>query len=160
MQPGRVIACLSTLLLLNTAPVMSGEPSTDPQAWYRDSYGPLWLNEPWDQVNAMLGHYADNVTTHESSGSITTTDKHQWLAEPIAQWRAEGWLGSELKALKTDRLNASTASFKASWLDHYSSAPDELSCGWYLADRQAGRWQFTAYADIDCAAHGLTGVAP
>ena len=48
-------------------------------------------------------------------------------------WFAEGWLDSTLKAVRTDRINASTTSFKAIWIDRYSEAPEEYSCGWYLA---------------------------
>ena len=144
---------LIALCLLVPLPATADIP--DPEAWYRASYAVLWSGEPGAQVEAMLTHYADTVVTHGEDGSVTSTPKRQWLVEPMEQWLAEGWRDSYLKSLATDRINATTASFKASWVDRYADAPDELSCGWYLADWIEGRWQFTAYADLDCAEPGL-----
>lgn len=127
----------------------------DAERWYVEEYASLWAGSPGKNVDAILAHYAEEVITHEADGSISVTAKQAWLAEPMAEWLAEGWLEATLKQVVTDQLNESTASFKAIWVDRYDGAPDETSCGWYLADVIDGRWQFTAYADIDCAAHGL-----
>lgn len=147
-----VILFLSALL----SATAHGQGPTDPEAWYKDNYAPLWANNPGKNVDAILSYYASDVTTHESEGAITVSDSDSWLREPMQEWLAEeGWLKAELQQLTVDRLNASTVVFKASWLDHYEGNETEVSCGWYLADMIDGRWQFTAYADIDCAAHGL-----
>lgn len=127
----------------------------DPERWYVDEYASLWVGEPGKHVEAMLMHYAEEVRTHNEGGGIAVTPRRKWLVEPMQGWLADGWVDSELKAVVTDRINATTASFKAIWTDHYSNAPDDFSCGWYLADFIDDRWQFTAYADIDCDAHGL-----
>lgn len=127
----------------------------DPEAWYRDGYAPLWADKPATQVDKMLGYYAETVETHTAEGEISRDNKVAWLKEPMKEWLAEGWLKAELTGLKTDRVNDSTAVFKASWLDSYEGGATEVSCGWYLADYMDGRWQFTVYADIDCAEHGL-----
>ncbi|MEP5764942.1 MAG: hypothetical protein ABJ308_10115 [Halieaceae bacterium] len=134
---------------------LAGAPASDPEAWYRGGYAVLWADKPGQQVEAMLNHYYDTVETHSADGSISRDAKRDWLVPSLKQWLAEGWVSAELKQLKVDRINASTTSFKASWIDHYKETPDEISCGWYLADMIDGRWQFTAYADLDCAAHGL-----
>ena len=129
--------------------------SNDPQKWFEEAYAPLWNDDPGTKVEAILEHYADEVETHEHNGTLYRTAKEEWLGAPMQEWLAEGWLGAELTGLKVDRINASTVAFKARWLDHYESEPQAVSCGWYLADLADGRWQFTAYADLECAAHGL-----
>ena len=142
----------SCLLLAATA--ATAQPP-DPTSWYRSGYAPLWEAEPWTRVASMLSYYADVVRTHEVDGGITSSDKHDWLAAPMDDWRAEGWLNSSLVHLQTDRINETTVTFKAGWIDRYRDSEDELSCGWYLADYLDSRWQFTAYADIDCADQGF-----
>jgi hypothetical protein len=127
----------------------------DPEVWYRHGYAPLWAERPGERIGEMLPYYADTVETHADDGSVSRSDKAAWLGEPVKQWLSEGWINSELQALVVSRLNATTATFKASWLDRYHGGAEELSCGWYLADLLDGRWQFTAYADIDCDDHGF-----
>ncbi len=144
-----------SLLMLAAAFSLSVSAAPDAERWYIEDYASLWAGKPGDNIDAMLAHYADKVITHEDDGEISVIPKQAWLAEPMAEWLAEGWLEAKLKKVETDQLNASTVSFKAIWVDRYDGAPDEMSCGWYLADLIDGRWQFTAYADIDCAAHGL-----
>ena len=129
--------------------------TADPESWYRDAYAPLWADDPAGNAERMLEFYADTVDTHSADGQITRTDKATWLREPMREWLADGWLTSELQGLQADRINATTASFKASWLDRYEEEYEELACGWYLADLLDGAWKFTAYADIDCDAHGF-----
>jgi hypothetical protein len=83
---------------------------------------------------------------------VTTGD---WLGGYLEYWASEGWLSSDLEGLTMDRLNASTASFKASWRDKYADGSETISCGWYLADLRDGKWLFTNYSEIDCAEHGF-----
>jgi len=134
---------------------LADDPVADPETWYREGYAVLWADNPGAQMEAMLGYYHDTVETHSDDGLISRDSKRDWLVPSLEQWLAEGWVSAELKELKTDQINATTASFKASWIDRYEATPEEISCGWYLADRIKGQWQFTAYADLDCAAHGL-----
>ena len=147
--------CLVALCLAMAAATHAGPTPEDPEAWYRSGYAPLWADQPGDNIDAMLGYYADTVETHGADGSISRDNKVAWLSAPMKEWLADGWLKAELKNLKTDRLNDTTVVFKASWLDSYAGGETELSCGWYLADYVDGGWQFTAYADIDCKAQGL-----
>ena len=149
----RYLAALFTLVFSWQA--LAETAVTDPESWYRDGYAVLWADKPGQQIEAMLTYYHDMVETHSEDGSISNDTKSDWLVPSIKQWLSEDWLSADLKQLKTDRINATTTSFKASWTDHYKAAPDEVSCGWYLADMIDGRWQFTAYADLDCASHGL-----
>ena len=128
-------------LLLALTPAVQAEAISDPEAWYRSAYAPLWADQPAKQIEKMLAFYAPTVETHAADGGISRDDRRTWLAEPIAGWVADGWLKSELKELKVDKINTSTVAFKASWVDYYKSAPKELSCGWYLADWSDDHWQ-------------------
>jgi hypothetical protein len=149
----KYIAVLFATFLYATANAEDVTP--DPEQWYLEAYGPMWADKPGERLEEILGNYADEVQTHSPDGATSRQNKADWLSTLMTEWLAEGWLNSELTGLKTDRINASTVSFKSSWLDHYEGAEDETSCGWYLADLLEGQWQFTAYAEIECAAHGL-----
>lgn len=152
------LICLSALLMSVSLSGNSkaGDTIQDPESWYRDAYGALWADRPGEQIDAILSHYSDSVTSHNADGSIDFDEKYTWLVPPMKEWLAEGWLGADLAALETTRINANTASFKALWVDSYSNAPEEQSCGWYLADHVNGRWLISHYADLDCARHGLS----
>ena len=136
--------------------VIAGEAALDPEAWYRAAYAPLWEADPGDKVDEMLGFYSDSIESHGSAGEISRAATTSWLGESVHIWLSEGWLNSRLQDLEVDRINPTTTSFKASWVDRYEEAPNELACGWYLADLVHGEWKFTAYADMDCAAHGFS----
>jgi hypothetical protein len=144
---------LITLLFLPA--LGSAETIPDPGDWYRNAYAPLWESEPAQHVEELLGFYAETVETHSAGGGVVRENRRAWLAEPMAQWQAEGWLRSKMTELQIDQLNPGTASFKARWVDYYQSAEPGDSCGWYLANWMDGKWQFTTYTDIDCAKHGL-----
>jgi hypothetical protein len=146
---------LSACLLLLTPVAGTGSDVIDPEQWYRDGYAPLWHEQPAENLEAMLGYYAEQVRSHRTDGEVSDNVTRSWLGKSLTEWGEAGWTRSELTALEVDRINDSTAAFKARWLDHYSNAPEERSCGWYLADRIDGQWRFTVYADLDCAAHGL-----
>ncbi len=152
----KVARLVLTILMCGLmASTFADQTAQDPEAWYRDGYGPLWEEDPSGRVQQMIGYYADAVKAHWADGEIALVQAQDLVAEPIKGWLAEGWLSSKLKDLQVDRINPSTISFKASWIDRYQDDPDELSCGWYLADLVDGKWKFTAYADLDCAAHGF-----
>lgn len=139
------------LVLMFAASASRAQEMVDPETWYRDVYAPLWSNSPGDNIPALLKQYAMVIVTHEDGGEISRDTQEAWLAEPMREWLADGWLGAELVQLQTQRINASTAAFTASWIDSYEGGETESSCGWYLADAMDGRWIFTAYADTPCA---------
>jgi len=120
------------------------------EQWYRESYAPLWSGTPAQDVDKILVHYADEVVTHADDGTISRDPQRAWLAAPMAEWVAEGWLRAEMIDLETRVINTSTASFMATWKDYYANGTTEVSCGWYLADLSAGEWKITEYADTSC----------
>jgi hypothetical protein len=128
----------------------SAESSTNPETWYRESYAPLWAENPADHIEQILDHYATNIWTHGDNGEITQHETDAWLRAPMQEWLADGWINATLQRLEANPINTTTASFKADWLDHYKEAPEEHDCGWYLADYLDGKWQITTYAGISC----------
>ncbi len=147
-QRGRVAGMAAFGLWLGVLTVQAGEPEAE--AWYRDSYAPLWQENPYEKVDAMLSHYAPEVLTHMAEGGFRRDLREPWLQAPMAAWQAEGWVGSELIALQTTLINPNTATFLATWRDNYSSGLEEVTCGWYVAGRDNGAWRFTVYADTPC----------
>lgn len=141
---------VAVLLPLVSSAALADSGPRDPDAWYRTSYAPLWGATPAEDMERILAHYAQEVVTHEADGAVLREDKVSWLAEPMQTWVAEGWLRAELTALVTQSINSSTASFVATWTDHYDDGSTEVSCGWYLADWIDGGWIITEYADTNC----------
>ena len=152
--PFRSLA-LFTGAVLATLLASASRADHDPETWYTQEYAVLWANTPYQDVDKILNHYAKKVTTHNEDGSVDIESRESWLKEPMASWKEEGWLSATLQTVKTDSLNAGTAVFKAKWLDAYEDGSEEISCGWYLANHQGGRWQFSGYTDIDCSSHEL-----
>ena len=144
---------LFTILVCVSVSADNGK--ANPEQWYRKSYGPIWADKPTERLDEILDYYADEVVVHSSDGKITRQNNFKWLSGLMTEWQEDGWLSSELAGLRTDRINPSTVSFKASWLDHYEGAEDQISCGWYLAALHGVQWKFTVYTEIDCASHGL-----
>lgn len=122
--------------------------------WYAKSYAPIWNDQPAERLDEIAVFYAETIQSHGEDG-VSTANSREWLGSGMTLWASEGWLRSSLVNLKTDVLNPSTAVFKARWRDWYENADPDDSCGWYLADRIGGAWQFSHFADIDCEAHGL-----
>ena len=145
----RATVLLYVATVLFTLPVF-GEMSSDPDTWYREDYAPLWADNPGANIARLKTFYADEIVTHEMSGAITREARSSWLVEPLQEWLADGWLSAELTAVRTQRINDTTATFMAQWRDRYADGESESSCGWYLADRVDGRWIFTEYAEVEC----------
>lgn len=148
-------AAITVVAALIISPMLASATAADAtqtaQAWYQDSYAPLWADSPGDNIDAIVAHYQSSITSYNNDGSISTDDSATWIGAPIKQWVVEGWLKSELVTLRTDVINDSTATFKAKWKDSYKGAKPDYACGWYMANKFDGSWRFTAYADLDCA---------
>ena len=110
----RAVHLVLLFLLMCTSNASADSSPADPATWYRDSYGSLWLNEAWNKMDEMATFYAAEIHTHEASEDVTTLEFTSWLAGPMEEWKADGWLSSQVSDLKVDRLNASTVSFKGS----------------------------------------------
>ena len=139
------------VLLATSLPVTSQADDMDSaDSWFQNSYGPLWADAPFDNVDAILDHYSAEIVTHSSDGAIHRTPRREWLMVPMDSWQAEGWLRAELTDAQTTNVNATTASIMTTWKDYYREGLTEVSCGWYLVDKIDGQWQITTYADTPC----------
>jgi len=137
-----------TSLALSVHALAESSPSAD--AWFKTSYGPLWAETPYDDVEAILDHYSPDIVTHSSDGTISSTPRRAWLMTPMDAWKAEGWIRAELTDAQTTVINATTASVMTTWKDYYAENNTEVSCGWYLVDKVDGQWQISTYADTPC----------
>ena len=85
------------VLLTTTLPVTSQADDMDSaDSWFQNSYGPLWADAPFDNIDAILDHYSAEIVTHSSDGAIHRTPRREWLMAPMDSWQAEGWLRAEL----------------------------------------------------------------
>ena len=139
-----------TLLGLALAAISHAAEVPDPGAWYMDEYAPLWRDLDDSTAASVTAFYLPSVQVHLESGAVINADPGPWLADMIATWRAEGWVGSDLSDLKIERIKPTTAAFTTRWFDRYADGSEEYSCGWYLADFADGQWMFSAYADQVC----------
>lgn len=138
------------LLLATLAGSASAGDFSDPEQWYRQSYAPLWAEQPWDHSDALAAHYADPFQWHGAEGSFEV-DPLPWLQSALLEWREDGWQRSDIDAIDVDPINDHLVAFRTRWADRFSDRPVEHTCGWYLARRTDTGWAFTDYADFDCA---------
>lgn len=97
------------ITLLSLPALTSADSIPDPGNWYRDDYAPLWAGQPTQHIEELLGFYAETVETHSAEGGVHRDNRRAWLAEPMAEWQAEGWLRSEMTGLQVDHLNPGTS---------------------------------------------------
>ncbi|MEM1412511.1 MAG: hypothetical protein AAGH19_09135 [Pseudomonadota bacterium] len=153
--PKTPLLSLALTVLLGLPLTGAAAEAPDPETWFVETYGGLWLEAPWDQAEAIMSHYTEQVISREPGAAPETVPTREWIGPLFGQWRDEGWLSAEVVAIQTDRLNANTAVFKARWKDVYTDGSEAFSCGWYLADLVDGAWKNSEYTSIDCADHGL-----
>ena len=59
-------------------------------------------------------------------------------------------LGTDVEALDTTLLNATTAVFDIVWLDRMADGSTANECGWYVADKIDGKWLLSQYIAMSC----------
>ena len=119
--------------------------------WFKNSYGPLWADTPYQDIETILTHYHSEIVTHGSDGSLSTTPSREWLTAPMDSWREEGWVRAELTDMTATSINAATTGVMTVWTDYYAGDVTETSCGWYLVDAINNEWKITHYADTPCS---------
>ena len=119
--------------------------------WFKNSYGPLWADTPYQDIEAILTHYHSEIVTHGSDGSLSTTPSREWLTATMDSWREEGWVRAELTDMTATSINAATTGVMTVWTDYYAGDVTETSCGWYLVDAINNEWKITHYADTPCS---------
>jgi len=136
---------LFTLLVLPA----SAETAEDLDKWFRDGYAALYVEDSWEHADEFAQYIADVITTRSDNG-LTESDVNGFVVESLEEWRSEGWLGTDVAELDTKLLNATTAVFDIKWLDRNADGSTEYECGWYVADKIAGKWLLSQYIAMSC----------
>jgi len=118
--------------------------------WFRDGYAALYVENAWEHADEFAQYFADEIA-YRSSDGLLVSDVNGFVVDSLDEWRREGWLGTDVAALDTRLLNATTAVFDVKWRDRNDDGSTEFSCGWYLADKVDGEWLLSQYIAMDCA---------
>ena len=137
------------LFALAAAPA-SAETAEDLDKWFRDGYAALYTENAWDRAGEFAQYFAD-VIEYRSDDGLARTDVTGFVVDSLEEWRSEGWLGTDVAELDTTLLNATTAVFDVRWRDRNDDGSTEDSCGWYVADKTAGKWLLSQYIAMACA---------
>jgi hypothetical protein len=117
--------------------------------WFRDGYAALYVEDSWDHADEFAQYIAKVITTRSDTG-VTESGVNGFVIDSLAAWRAEGWLGTDVETLDTKLLNATTAVFDVKWLDRNADGSTADECGWYVADKIAGKWLLSQYILMSC----------
>ncbi len=112
--------------------------------WFRDGYAALYIENSWDHADEFAQYFAD-VITYQSDDGRTDLDINGFVLDNFDEWRSEGWLGSDVAAMDTQLLNATTAVFDIKWKDRNADGSTGYECGWYVADKIDGKWLLSQY---------------
>ena len=141
---------IAALCMLFSGVLFGSENDLGAEQWYRESYAPLWADDPQGNVGAAAAFYAATLTIHSQDGGLSVVNTSEWIRDSVTGWIAEGWLTSDLAGLEAQEINSTTFSFTTRWQDHYRDQDSEYSCGWYLVDRVDGEWKISGYAESEC----------
>ena len=136
------------VFVLAAAPA-SAETAEDLDNWFRGGYAALYTENAWDRAGEFAQYFAD-VIEYRSDDGLVRTDVTGFVVDSLDVWRSEGWLGTDVAELDTRLLNATTAVFDVRWRDRNDDGSTEDSCGWYVADKTAGKWLLSQYIAMAC----------
>ena len=143
----RIVLTLPMLAL--TAMPALADTAENLDQWFRDGYAALYVEKPWERADEFAQYMADRIEFRSDDG-LMVLDVNSFVVDPLEEWRAEGWLGTDVAGLQTKMLNETTVLFNVAWLDRYVDGSTELSCGWYVGDKVDGKWLLSQYISITC----------
>lgn len=138
----------ATLIAVVALPA-SADTSEDLDKWFRDGYAALYVENAWDRADEFPQYFGDEIAVRSNDG-IDVTDVNGFVIDSLDGWRSEGWLGTDVAALDTKMLNATTVLFDVRWRDRNDDGSTEDSCGWYVADKVDGNWLLSQYIAMAC----------
>lgn len=138
-----------TILALLAGPAIA-DTADDLDAWFRDGYAALYVESAWEHGDEF-GQYFTDVIVYRSDEGLEESSVDGFVVDSLEVWRSEGWLGTDVAALDTVLLNATTAVFHIQWSDRYADGSTELSCGQYYADKADGQWLLSMYIATACS---------
>ena len=139
---------ISLLFTLTTTPSLA-DTAEDLARWFKEGYAALYLENAWDRADEFAQYFADRIEYRTDDG-LDVTDVNDFVVNSLDGWRSEGWLGTDVAALSTTPLNATTVVFDVRWRDRYDDGSTEDSCGWYVADKVGGKWLLSQYIATAC----------
>lgn len=128
----------------------SADTAEDLDKWFRDGYAAVYEKDSWDHGEEFRQYFADVIVVRSNNG-VSESNANSFVIDSLEGWRADGWLGTDVAALETKLLNASTVVFDVEWQDRNDDGTTENSCGWYLADKIDGKWLLSQYIPMACA---------
>ncbi len=140
--------CVALLTALIAMPA-SADTAEDLDKWFRDGYAALYAENAWDHADEFAQYFADEIAFRSDDG-LSVTDVNGFVVDSIDGWRSDGWLGTDVAALETRLLNASTAVFDIKWHDRNDDGSTAFECGWYFADKVDGQWLLSQYVSMAC----------
>ena len=138
------------LLIALFALPASADTAEDLDKWFRDGYAALYAENAWEHADEFAQYFADVITTRSSNG-VSDENVTSFVVDSLEVWRSEGWLGTDVEALDTKLLNATTAVFDVKWRDRSADGSTAYECGWYFADKIDGKWLLSQYISMSCA---------
>lgn len=138
------------LLIAFVAMPASADTAEDLDEWFRDGYAALYVENAWDRADEFAQYFTDVITYQTDDGRVEV-DINEFVLDSLDVWRSEGWLGSDVAALDTKLLNATTAVFEIKWVDRNDDGSNGYECGWYIADKIDGKWQLSQNIIMECA---------
>ena len=140
-----------TIILLATfALPAAADDAVDLDKWFRDGYAALYVENAWDRADEFAQYFADEIA-YRSDDGLVTSDVDDFVVNSLEVWRDEGWVGSDVANLETRPLNATTVVFDIKWHDRNADGSTDSECGWYIADKIAGKWRLSQYIQTTCA---------
>ncbi len=137
------------LLIALVALPASADTAEDLDSWFRDGYANLYVENSWEHADEFAQYIADVITLRSDDG-LVELDVNSFVVDSLDAWRSEGWLGTDVEELDTKLLNATTAVFDVKWRDRSDDGSIEYECGWYVADKIAGKWLLSQYVAMTC----------
>ena len=137
------------LLTICFALPVSADTVEELDQWFRDGYAALYTENAWDHADQFAQYFADVITYRSDNGRVQS-DANGFVVESLDDWRAEGWVGTDVAALDTRLLNATTVVFNVKWRDRNADGSTEFECGYYLADKTDGDWLLSEYISMAC----------
>ena len=138
------------LIFMLAAMPASAETVEDLDKWFRAGYAALYVENSWDRADEFAQYFSDEIAVRSNDG-LNVVGVDDFVVNQLDVWRNEGWLGTDVAALSTRRLNESTVLFDVKWRDRNNDGSTEDSCGWYIADRVGDKWLLSQYVSMACA---------
>ena len=145
----RKVICALLVSFLAVAPAWA-DTADELDRWFRDGYAALYVENAWDRADEFPQFFANDIALRSDEG-VSLLNVNEFVIDSLDGWRSEGWLGTDVAALNTKLLNATTAVFDVRWRDRNDDGSTEDSCGWYFADKIDGKWLLSQYISLACA---------